>query len=248
MTIPKVFISYSHDSQDHKKWVMDIAVRLRNSGVDAILDQWELQPGDDIPHFMECQLASADRVIMVCTENYVQKANAGKGGVGYEKMIVTSDLLRSIDSNKIVPIIRQTGTQHVPTFLRTKLFIDFSQNADLEFSFDELVRTLVGAPLFQKPPIGNNPFKLASETPLEKNADAVIELMRFVVRQFERSTTDWVLYTDAVSGMRISRILLDMTIQQTVNQGLIELDSSGDLYLTTKGKHYAIQHNLIRRP
>ncbi|WP_211227219.1 SEFIR domain-containing protein [Saccharospirillum impatiens] len=39
MTIPRVFISYSHDSQLHKKWVLDIATRLRNSGIDAIVDQ-----------------------------------------------------------------------------------------------------------------------------------------------------------------------------------------------------------------
>lgn len=57
MTIPRVFISYSHDSQSHKKWVMDFAIRLRNSGVDAILDQWELKPGDDLTHFMERNLA-----------------------------------------------------------------------------------------------------------------------------------------------------------------------------------------------
>src|ERR1043166_7750162 len=75
--IPKAFISYSHDSQDHKKWVLDFATRLRNAGVDAILDQWELRPGDDLPHFMERHLAAADRVLMVCTENYVKKANAG---------------------------------------------------------------------------------------------------------------------------------------------------------------------------
>ncbi|WP_152386597.1 toll/interleukin-1 receptor domain-containing protein [Azotobacter salinestris] len=210
MTIPKVFISYSHDSQDHKKWVMDLAVRLRNSGVDAILDQWELQPGDDIPHFMERHVASSDRVVMVCTEKYVEKANAGRGGVGYEKMIVTSDLMKSIDSNKVVPIIRQAGTHHVPTFLKSKLFVDFSQNADIEFSFDELVRTLVGAPLFQKPPIGNNPFKPVSETPVERTADAVMELMRFVVGRFERSVLDWVLYSEVVAGMRVSRILLGM--------------------------------------
>jgi hypothetical protein len=29
MKIPKVFISYSHDSQEHKKWVLDLATRLR---------------------------------------------------------------------------------------------------------------------------------------------------------------------------------------------------------------------------
>ena len=30
---------------------------------------------------------------MVCTDTYVEKANKGIGGVGYEKMIITSDLL-----------------------------------------------------------------------------------------------------------------------------------------------------------
>ena len=62
MSIPKVFISYSHDSLEHKKWVNELGTRLRNNGVDAILDQWELQPGDDLPHFMETHLASSDRM------------------------------------------------------------------------------------------------------------------------------------------------------------------------------------------
>lgn len=245
MTVPRVFISYSHDSQAHKQWVLEFAVRLRNSGVDAILDQWELQPGDDIPHFMERNLASSDRVLMICTEEYVHKANAGTGGVGYEKMIVTSDLMKSIDSNKVVPIIRQLGTYQVPTFLKSKLFIDFSRNDDLEFAFDELVRTLVGAPLFKKPPIGNNTFKPVSETPIERSADAIMDLMRIVVSRFEASTRDYVLYGDVVHYSRISRILLDITIGQAVKQGLIKTDTSGDLYLTDAGKHFAIERKLI---
>ena len=107
MAIPKVFISYSHDSQDHKKWVLDLASRLRNNGVDATIDQWELKPGDDLPHFMESHLRNSDYVLMICSERYVAKANSGTGGVGYEKMIVTADLMRNIDSNKVIPIIRQ---------------------------------------------------------------------------------------------------------------------------------------------
>ncbi|WP_413777589.1 toll/interleukin-1 receptor domain-containing protein, partial [Vibrio vulnificus] len=168
MSAPKVFISYSHDSQEHKKWVLDLATRLRNSGVDAIIDQWELRPGDDLPHFMETHLADSDYVVMVCTDKYVEKANSGMGGVGYEKMIITADLLSSIDSNKVVPVIRQFGTHNVPTFLKTKLFINFSKDDDYEFSYDELVRTFHGAPLFKKPEIGNNPFTPISDTPPEK--------------------------------------------------------------------------------
>ena len=67
---------------------------------------------------------------MVCTTNYVNKANAGVGGVGYEKMIVTAELLKRIDSNKIIPIVRQNKTRTLPTFLRTKLYIDFSSSSE----------------------------------------------------------------------------------------------------------------------
>ena len=35
---PRVFVSYSHDSQDHKNWVLTLATRLVKNGVDVILD------------------------------------------------------------------------------------------------------------------------------------------------------------------------------------------------------------------
>ena len=168
MTIPKVFISYSHDSQDHKRWVLEFATRLRNTGVDATLDQWDLRPGEDLPNFMERHMVAADRVLMICTDRYVDKANKGSGGVGYEKMIVTADLLKSIDSNKVIPIIRQQGTHNLPTYLRSKLFLEFSREDQFEFSFDELIRTLHGAPLFVKPEVGNSPFKPVQETDPER--------------------------------------------------------------------------------
>jgi hypothetical protein len=158
MNAPKVFISYSHDSIKHKNWVLELAKKLRYHGVDAILDQWELKPGDDIISFMEHSLLKTDRVLMICTTTYVEKANQGVGGVGYEKMIVTPDLLHSIDSNKLIPIIRQSGTVSVPTFLRSKLFIDFSSDDIFESKFEELIRTLHNAPLHEKPPVQKSPF------------------------------------------------------------------------------------------
>lgn len=247
MPIPKAFISYSHDSLEHKKWVLDFATRLRNTGVDATLDQWELNPGDDLPHFMERHLASADRVLMVCTEQYVSKANAGAGGVGYEKMIVTADLLKTIDSNKVIPLIRQTGTHTVPTFLRSKLFLDFSRDDQFEFSFDELTRTLHGAPLFVKPPVGNNPFTPTSSPPT-RSGDAVLAVMSKVVAQFEKQSADFVNYALLVQQADISRIMLDILISEAVAEGLLTQDPDNDVRLTPKGKHYAIQHKLIRLP
>jgi len=244
MSIPKVFISYSHDTQKHKKWVLDLATRLRNSGVDAIIDQWELRPGDDLPHFMETHLTDSKFVIMVCTDRYVKKANSGVGGVGYEKMIITADLLSNIDSNKIIPIIRQNGTHNVPTFLKTKLFIDFSKTGEYEFSIDELIRTFHDAPIFKKPEIGNNPFTPVEEIPPKKNSDAIRELMSKVIADFENGN-DYTMYKRLIKRISISRIMLDSVISEAVKQSLIRLDGSGDLVLEDKGKHYAVQHKLV---
>ena len=138
--------------------MLNFATTLRNRGVDAVLDQWDLKPGDDLPHFMETELARCDYTIMVCTERYVEKADAGEGGVGYEKMIMTSSLLKKIDSNKVIPIVRQNCSPELPTFFGSKLYINFSNNDDVEYSLDELLRTLLNAPLYEKPDIGSSPF------------------------------------------------------------------------------------------
>ena len=86
---PKAFVSYSHDSDDHKAWVSNFSKKLRSSGIDVILDQWDLEFGNDVAAFIESNIEDSDKVLIICTDQYVEKANSGKGGVGYEKTIVT---------------------------------------------------------------------------------------------------------------------------------------------------------------
>ena len=247
--IPKAFLSYSHDSLDHKKWVLDLATRLRNNGVESIIDQWSLGPGDDLPQFMEQNLATADRVLMICTENYVKKANSGAGGVGYEKMIVTADLLRRIDSNKVIPLIRQSGTHAVPTFLQSKLYLDFSREDQMELAFDDLVRAIHGAPLYVAPPVSNNPFVPVADTPAEKTGDGVLEVMKIIVNLFESASSSLIPYDHVFRRAPMSRIMLDIYLQEAMDQGLLGWSSSSRQYLRLeiKGKHYAVQHKLIRQ-
>lgn len=52
MEAPTVFISYSHDSEAHKAGILRFATDLRNNGVDATLDQWDLAIGQDTAAFM----------------------------------------------------------------------------------------------------------------------------------------------------------------------------------------------------
>jgi len=247
--IPKVFVSYSHDSQKHKKWVLDFATRLRYSGIDAILDQWELKPGDDLPHFMETNLENSDYVLMVCTSRYVKKANSGMGGVGYEKMIITSSLMRKIDSNKIIPIIRQNSTIDLPIFLKTKLFINFSREEDFEFNFDELLRTLHSSQLFTKPDIGDNPFTLTVNDESEKMNSALKKLMGVIVNKYEENN---LLYLeDIFKQMNISRIYFDLLVREAEAKELISIfkcidDIADGVKLEYEGKIYAIKNKIIK--
>lgn len=156
---PKVFISYSHDSPEHKRWVSELGAKLRDNGVDAILDQWDLGPGDDITLFMESGLMNSDRVLVICTDTYVSKANAGEGGVGYERMIVTAQLIQNLGTNKFIPVIRQaSGEEKTPTFLATRMYIDFRDENQSDTEFDKLLHELHEVPIIEKPPLGRNPF------------------------------------------------------------------------------------------
>ena len=117
-TPPKLFISYSHDNGCHKKWVCDLATRLRRDGVDVILDQWDLNLGSNLARFMETELKSADRILVICSEEYVKKANDGEGGAGYEGQILTANLIENQNQNRVIPIIYSNSSSDLmPSFL-----------------------------------------------------------------------------------------------------------------------------------
>jgi len=61
-TPPKVFISYSWDSDEHKAWILNLAKQLLANGVDVTLDQFELSLGKNLSHFMERAVADADKL------------------------------------------------------------------------------------------------------------------------------------------------------------------------------------------
>lgn len=157
---PRVFVSYSHDNAEHKSWVLALATRLRRNGIDVGLDQWDLPLGGDLPAFMERGLSSFDRILVVCTREYVTKSNEGKGGVGYEKMILTGAMLQDTNSDAVIPIVRSSGQgEVVPTFLRSKLYIDFRDDAFFEEKYSDLLRCLHAEEARPRPLLGDNPFK-----------------------------------------------------------------------------------------
>jgi hypothetical protein len=247
MTTPSVFVSYSHDDLDHKRWVLALSTRLRKSGVDVILDQWALGAGEDLASFMTNNLAGADRVLMVCTPNYVHKANEGKGGVGVERMILTAEYLSNIDSKKVIPVIKQHGESSVPVFFQTKVYVDFSRPDEFEASFDDLLRDILGKPLVEKPDIGESPFGRDVEVSAKSSHDPVKDMMQIIISHYEKTGNGYMdipkLHS---SGFASSRTMVDLIINQAVGRGFIEFDEmNGSVWLLDKGKQYAVERELI---
>ena len=60
MSNPKLFISYSWSSHSHEQLVLQIATELVESGVDVILDKWDLKEGHDAYAFMEKMVTDPD--------------------------------------------------------------------------------------------------------------------------------------------------------------------------------------------
>jgi len=158
MENPTVFISYSHDSDEHKSWVLGLANRLIKNGVNAILDQHNLTLGGDLPSYMEKGLSLENRVVCVCSERYVEKANNSQGGVGYEKMIMTGELLKSVETKWIIPIIRNNSSETIPKFLSAKLYENFNNDSEFEKHYEALLRDILGIPFHPKPELGKSPF------------------------------------------------------------------------------------------
>ncbi len=173
MKAPSVFISYSHDSAEHKAWVLRLAADLRERGVDATLDQWDLAPGQDVATFMQKGILDSDRVILVCSNVYVSKAEAGMGGVGFERLIVTGEVVQNIDTRKFIPLVRANPLEpRIPRFLGPRLYIDFNDESAYEAKREELLRELLGAPANAKPPLGVNPF--SAELPQQAEPARVV--------------------------------------------------------------------------
>lgn len=154
---PKVFISYSWDSPEHRAWVTQLAMMLRQNGIEVILDQWHVRLGEDLANFMARSVRESDRVLMICTETYVQKAQQRQGGVGYEQMLVTAQIMREVGTAKFIPIVRQTAQpRQLPDELAGRLYVDLSDGPEQHENLLRLIRDLhnLNVPL---PPLGQRP-------------------------------------------------------------------------------------------
>jgi hypothetical protein len=106
----------------------------------VIFDGYALHGGKDVTHFMD-QGLTAERVVVVITPEYVRKATARIGGVGYESNVISAELLNDQLADRYIPVLR-AGMQQ-PTFLRSKLYVDFRDDSRFDLALNDLRSALL---------------------------------------------------------------------------------------------------------
>lgn len=154
---PRVFISYSHDSEAHRDVVLGLANRLRNDGIESWIDQYV--PGFPVqgwPRWMETEIEQADFVLLVCTPLYLKRFHGndvdGGRGVNFEGVIISQSLYSNYyrnANNKFIPVIPLQGSlEHVPQALQ------IYSTYHLDTDYQDLYRLLTGQPKVTPPPVG----------------------------------------------------------------------------------------------
>ena len=163
----KIFISYSHDSQGHREFVFELSERLRQDGLECVIDlHINGSPPEGWQRWMVNNIEAADFVLLVCTETYLQRYNGnetdeGKGkGVTFEGVVISQSLYDAYYHNdKFVPVLPEDGdTNHVP--LPLKPFTAYTLNEQ----YDKLYRYLSKQPEYIASPVGNRRIMPPTQT------------------------------------------------------------------------------------
>ncbi len=154
---PILFISYTHDSPEHEKKVLEFSEQLRTDGIDTRIDEYSPWPEEGWSHWMKKQLHEAEFVLMVFTDTYCRRitgeeeAGIGKG-VCWEAKLIYNDLyVNKLYISKYIPVLFKGGKcKHIPPVLRGHTVFA----VDSQEGYEDLYRRLTNQPKVKVGPLG----------------------------------------------------------------------------------------------
>jgi hypothetical protein len=185
---PKLFISYSWTSPSHEEWVLSLATELRDSGVDVILDKWDLKEGQDAHAFMEKMVTDSDikKVVMICDHLYAEKADGRSGGVGTETQIISPEIYTKQEQTKFVAVLPERdeeGKPFLPAYYKSRVYIDLSSPDLYSKSLEQLLRWIYDKPLHVKPGLGKTPAFLTDDAIISLQTTAKFRRVLGAIRE-----------------------------------------------------------------
>jgi hypothetical protein len=142
---PKVFVS--HASEDKERFVLSFAEKLRQKGIDAWLDKWEMLPGDSlVDKIFEEGIKESKAVIVVLSKFSVEKP--------WVREELNAAVVKRINTgSKLIPIVLDDC--NVPEVLNATVWERIYNLADYQSEFDRIVAAINGTT--DKPPLGPAP-------------------------------------------------------------------------------------------
>ncbi|MGY1988346.1 toll/interleukin-1 receptor domain-containing protein [Blastococcus sp. SYSU DS0669] len=160
--VPRVFISYTHDSDEHRGRALRLTERLRSLWIDAWIDQYvEDDPPHSWPIWMHKEIAKADFVIMICTRRYQLRVQdeeePGKGrGALWEGAMITHSLYHSqkfSEPSPYIPVVfKADDLQHLPYFVSGASY--YVVDVETGQGIDPMVRRMLHEPAVVPHPLG----------------------------------------------------------------------------------------------
>jgi len=160
---PRVFLSYSHDSDEHADRVLSLADALCDDGIDVILDRYVHPPPEEgWPLWMDRNLNAAKFVLMICTETYLRRVlgqeEPGKGaGVRWEgKLIYNRICYDKPAGSRFIPILLAgSGPAHIPDPIQGHSHYQLAAFDLSDPDYEALYRHLTDQPATPKPDLGS---------------------------------------------------------------------------------------------
>jgi hypothetical protein len=179
-TPPVVFISYAHESDEHKNAVRDLWLVLRDNGVDAKLDAPAAEVWQDWPLWMEEQVDRSAFVLVIASKAYKLHAGAtpitDRGrGVQYEASLLREKIYadRATWRGKVLPVLLPThGLDEVPAWLGPFSTTSYRVPTIDAAGCGTLLRVLLGQPYETEPPVRSRPILPPRDTTVPGTAAA----------------------------------------------------------------------------
>jgi hypothetical protein len=160
---PRVFITYAHDTEDHKKLVLRFATLLRSRiGLDVVLDQWYDNVRVDWSLWATQNLATADFVIVVGSPLYRERADGfappdeGRGSQ-FETAMIRNRLTRDIreGTRQVLPVVLPgRSVEDIPEFLNAYSTTRYEITEFTDEGVADLIAAITGRGKYPLPPRG----------------------------------------------------------------------------------------------
>jgi len=186
---PRIFVTYSHDSEEHKDRVREFSTFLRSEvGLDVHLDQWYDAERRDWSAWAVEHLTEADFILVIASPEYKRRADGGAPpdvgrGSQFEAAILRDNLTRNLrrETARILPVVLPgRSVDEIPVFLNAHSTTHFLVDEISHRGVASLLAAISGHGQYPIPPRGeyriSNPRKPKAPVEVRERTELLTSL------------------------------------------------------------------------